>query len=148
MECFEYAFHILTNNKQQYLLYLMEYIRESRRPPGRLKGGVWGGGPPLRKKSEKRIYDLSWGERLDLMLLGASLGQKPGLFCFFRFFTVFRTWMFGHAKTVQIQKIQVQTPKIHVQTPQIHILECIKPYIPIYGSGSGGDRLRPQRDQL
>jgi len=29
-----------------YLLYLKEYIRESRRPPGRLKGGVRGGGAP------------------------------------------------------------------------------------------------------
>jgi len=27
----------------------MEYIRESRRPPGRLKGGVWGGGAPPGK---------------------------------------------------------------------------------------------------
>ena len=34
-----------------FLLYLMEYIHDSRRPPGWLKGGrVWRGGAPLRKK--------------------------------------------------------------------------------------------------
>ena len=29
----------------------MEYIRESRRPPGRLKGWVCGGGAPLSKQN-------------------------------------------------------------------------------------------------
>jgi len=38
-----------------FLLYLMEYIRESRRPPGRLKGEVWGGGAPTGKTVKKYI---------------------------------------------------------------------------------------------
>jgi len=33
-----------------YLLYLIKSTRESRRPPGQLKGGVWGVEPPWKKK--------------------------------------------------------------------------------------------------
>jgi len=48
-----------------FLLYLMEYIRESRRPPGRLKGGsggVGGAGPPQEKVKKYFQPKLSWGK--------------------------------------------------------------------------------------
>ena len=49
MECLKYAFTILVVS--------MEYIRESRRSPGRLKGGL-GRGAPLRKTKMKFCFTL------------------------------------------------------------------------------------------
>jgi len=78
-----------------FLLYLLEYLRKSRRPLGPLKGGVWGVAPPFRKKSKYffRAADWSWAKAAnipkgscisratltppEMPVSGAGLGVKP-----------------------------------------------------------------------